>query len=73
MRHPRSIAERRHNRRTVIVRRRKTILHYYPPDSRFRLVPLRQIKSQLWIYALPPRQILFCPQAAQRSIEARHR
>ena len=36
MRHPRSIAERRHNRRIVIVRRRKTILRYYPPESRFR-------------------------------------
>jgi hypothetical protein len=36
MRHPRSIAQRRHNRRIVIVRRRKTILRWYLPDSRFR-------------------------------------
>ena len=36
MRHPRSIAERRHNRRIVIVRRRKTILRWHLADSRFR-------------------------------------
>jgi len=36
MRHPRSMAQRRHNRRTVIVRRRRTILHWYSPDSQFR-------------------------------------
>ncbi len=36
MRHPRSIAERRHNRRIVIERRRKTILRWYVPDSRLR-------------------------------------
>jgi hypothetical protein len=33
MRHPRSIAERRQNRRTIMVRRRQTILRWYEPDS----------------------------------------
>ena len=36
MRHPRSIAERRHNRRTIVMRRRKTILRWYLPESRLR-------------------------------------
>lgn len=33
MRHPRSIAERRHNRLTIMARRRRTILRWYEPDS----------------------------------------
>lgn len=36
MRHPRSLAERRHNRRTVMVRRRKAIVRWYIPNNRFR-------------------------------------
>ena len=36
MRHPRSIAERRHNRCTVMARRRKTILNWYTPNSKIK-------------------------------------
>jgi hypothetical protein len=36
MRHPRSIAERRHNRVTVMARRRKVILRWYHPNDRFK-------------------------------------
>jgi hypothetical protein len=33
MRHPRSIAERRQNRRTIMARRREIIRNWYAPDG----------------------------------------
>ena len=36
MRHPRCIAERRHNRVTVMARRRKVILRWFPPHDNYK-------------------------------------
>jgi len=33
MRHPHSLAQRRHNRVVIMTRRRKTIRHWYSPDD----------------------------------------